>query len=187
MCIRDSSKMFSPSTLFGSPSVRLDMNGVPISGALPDAAGRPFFSPNTIVEKRQRGSEGSNGHSSGRSSIESLGKDTMSEFLAPGDSKASEADQIFGMHHDKQPKYRVSPALLPSNPPLFGPESNEIDGMLCAASPMRDIGLPPRPAGRQLSTPTRHPTHLLSLIHISEPTRLLSISYAVFCLKKKKK
>src|SRR5678816_3476229 len=28
-------------------------------------------------------------------------------------------------------------------------------------------------------------TLLLSLIHISEPTRLLSISYAVFCLKKK--
>eukprot|EP00658_Telonema_sp_P-2_P058207 TRINITY_DN46653_c0_g1_i1.p1 TRINITY_DN46653_c0_g1~~TRINITY_DN46653_c0_g1_i1.p1 ORF type:complete len:226 (-),score=66.01 TRINITY_DN46653_c0_g1_i1:73-750(-) len=28
--------------------------------------------------------------------------------------------------------------------------------------------------------------HSLSLIHISEPTRLLSISYAVFCLKKKK-
>ena len=27
----------------------------------------------------------------------------------------------------------------------------------------------------------------LSLIHISKPTRLLSISYAVFCLKKKKK
>ena len=25
---------------------------------------------------------------------------------------------------------------------------------------------------------------ILSLIHISEPTRLLSISYAVFCLKK---
>eukprot|EP00658_Telonema_sp_P-2_P072722 TRINITY_DN61825_c0_g1_i2.p1 TRINITY_DN61825_c0_g1~~TRINITY_DN61825_c0_g1_i2.p1 ORF type:complete len:166 (-),score=35.75 TRINITY_DN61825_c0_g1_i2:111-608(-) len=29
--------------------------------------------------------------------------------------------------------------------------------------------------------------HILSLIHISEPTRLLSISYAVFCLKKKNK
>ena len=27
----------------------------------------------------------------------------------------------------------------------------------------------------------------LSLIHISEPTRLLSISYAVFCLKKNNK
>src|SRR5678815_3662934 len=30
-------------------------------------------------------------------------------------------------------------------------------------------------------------TQVLSLIHISEPTRLLSISYAVFCLKKKTK
>ena len=28
--------------------------------------------------------------------------------------------------------------------------------------------------------------HALSLIHISEPTRRLSISYAVFCLKKKR-
>eukprot|EP00658_Telonema_sp_P-2_P050721 TRINITY_DN3874_c0_g3_i14.p1 TRINITY_DN3874_c0_g3~~TRINITY_DN3874_c0_g3_i14.p1 ORF type:complete len:455 (+),score=107.91 TRINITY_DN3874_c0_g3_i14:55-1419(+) len=35
---------------------------------------------------------------------------------------------------------------------------------------------------------TQNPvTNELSLIHISEPTRLLSISYAVFCLKKKKK
>ena len=32
-----------------------------------------------------------------------------------------------------------------------------------------------------------NPVSDLSLIHISEPTRLLSISYAVFCLKKKKK
>eukprot|EP00658_Telonema_sp_P-2_P082868 TRINITY_DN8838_c0_g1_i1.p1 TRINITY_DN8838_c0_g1~~TRINITY_DN8838_c0_g1_i1.p1 ORF type:complete len:138 (-),score=26.71 TRINITY_DN8838_c0_g1_i1:35-448(-) len=31
-----------------------------------------------------------------------------------------------------------------------------------------------------------HKDSVLSLIHISEPTRLLSISYAVFCLKKKK-
>src|SRR5678816_4665228 len=31
----------------------------------------------------------------------------------------------------------------------------------------------------------RETYHMLSLIHISEPTRLLSISYAVFCLKKK--
>eukprot|EP00825_Cyclidium_porcatum_P014701 TRINITY_DN17986_c0_g1_i2.p1 TRINITY_DN17986_c0_g1~~TRINITY_DN17986_c0_g1_i2.p1 ORF type:complete len:109 (-),score=22.95 TRINITY_DN17986_c0_g1_i2:7-333(-) len=29
--------------------------------------------------------------------------------------------------------------------------------------------------------------YMLSLIHISEPTRLGMISYAVFCLKKKKK
>src|SRR5450756_550699 len=32
-----------------------------------------------------------------------------------------------------------------------------------------------------------HPVCVLSLIHISEPTRLGMISYAVFCLKKKKK
>ena len=31
----------------------------------------------------------------------------------------------------------------------------------------------------------RSGVYTLSLIHISEPTRLLSISYAVFCLKKK--
>ena len=31
------------------------------------------------------------------------------------------------------------------------------------------------------------PCELLSLIHISEPTRQAEISYAVFCLKKKKK
>eukprot|EP00658_Telonema_sp_P-2_P028252 TRINITY_DN21684_c0_g1_i11.p1 TRINITY_DN21684_c0_g1~~TRINITY_DN21684_c0_g1_i11.p1 ORF type:complete len:228 (+),score=51.75 TRINITY_DN21684_c0_g1_i11:138-821(+) len=52
----------------------------------------------------------------------------------------------------------------------------------------------PTPARAPASTTTR-PTSVsttrtangLSLIHISEPTRLLSISYAVFCLKKKKK
>src|SRR5674536_280057 len=49
------------------------------------------------------------------------------------------------------------------------------------------------PAGRptRIPLPTTRvpPTAIglwLSLIHISEPTRLLSISYAVFCLKKKK-
>ena len=33
---------------------------------------------------------------------------------------------------------------------------------------------------------TMHMGLLLSLIHISEPTRQAEISYAVFCLKKKK-
>ena len=33
----------------------------------------------------------------------------------------------------------------------------------------------------------RHMVYILSLIHISEPTRQAEISYAVFCLKKKKK
>src|SRR5450756_2774382 len=38
-----------------------------------------------------------------------------------------------------------------------------------------------------LHTHLREPGRELSLIHISEPTRLGMISYAVFCLKKKKK
>eukprot|EP00658_Telonema_sp_P-2_P056963 TRINITY_DN45425_c0_g1_i1.p1 TRINITY_DN45425_c0_g1~~TRINITY_DN45425_c0_g1_i1.p1 ORF type:complete len:200 (+),score=38.39 TRINITY_DN45425_c0_g1_i1:124-723(+) len=42
-------------------------------------------------------------------------------------------------------------------------------------------------AGSGLDKTHSGTAHILSLIHISEPTRLLSISYAVFCLKKKKK
>src|SRR5665647_2614180 len=34
--------------------------------------------------------------------------------------------------------------------------------------------------------PCTRPAFILSLIHISEPTRRTPISYAVFCLKKKK-
>src|SRR5660398_281139 len=45
----------------------------------------------------------------------------------------------------------------------------------------RHAGLPPHAGG----SPAVYPD--LSLIHISEPTRLRRISYAVFCLKKKKK
>ena len=42
-------------------------------------------------------------------------------------------------------------------------------------------------AGGNFNLSPPSPCINLSLIHISEPTRLLSISYAVFCLKKKKK
>eukprot|EP00658_Telonema_sp_P-2_P001493 TRINITY_DN10557_c0_g1_i3.p1 TRINITY_DN10557_c0_g1~~TRINITY_DN10557_c0_g1_i3.p1 ORF type:complete len:1006 (+),score=146.51 TRINITY_DN10557_c0_g1_i3:74-3091(+) len=47
------------------------------------------------------------------------------------------------------------------------------------------VSLPEETFGTPNSATT--PLQYLSLIHISEPTRLLSISYAVFCLKKKKK
>lgn len=171
--VDEHSKMFSPSTLFGSPSIRLDQNGVPMNGA-DQGAIRTFLSPPSILDaKRHRGSEGSNGHSSGRSSIESLGAksngvDTVSEFLAPGNSKVSEPDQMYTAQQDGK-KFRVSPALLPSVgshvPPFFesGTGTNE-DGLM-AASPMRDIGLPPRPSSannqaRQLSTPTRPFGHM---------------------------
>src|SRR5450756_2627592 len=43
-----------------------------------------------------------------------------------------------------------------------------------------------RQAGVQSDRERRAPVLRLSLIHISEPTRLGMISYAVFCLKKKK-
>src|SRR5660398_319190 len=42
------------------------------------------------------------------------------------------------------------------------------------------------PEGSQSSHRLLHIEHPLSLIHISEPTRLRRISYAVICLKKKK-
>eukprot|EP00658_Telonema_sp_P-2_P073487 TRINITY_DN6256_c0_g1_i3.p1 TRINITY_DN6256_c0_g1~~TRINITY_DN6256_c0_g1_i3.p1 ORF type:complete len:137 (-),score=33.04 TRINITY_DN6256_c0_g1_i3:77-487(-) len=46
---------------------------------------------------------------------------------------------------------------------------------------------PTTPFAKSQSLGPDEPASRLSLIHISEPTRLLSISYAVFCLKKKKK
>eukprot|EP00658_Telonema_sp_P-2_P050620 TRINITY_DN38642_c0_g1_i1.p1 TRINITY_DN38642_c0_g1~~TRINITY_DN38642_c0_g1_i1.p1 ORF type:complete len:117 (-),score=29.19 TRINITY_DN38642_c0_g1_i1:124-474(-) len=58
-----------------------------------------------------------------------------------------------------------------------------------ASSPLRPLQDGSGSAATQLTTTTTDPDPLsdLSLIHISEPTRLLSISYAVFCLKKKNK
>src|SRR5674536_302333 len=54
----------------------------------------------------------------------------------------------------------------------------------CASAASRSVvTTTPLPA----ASPSSFTTYGLSLIHISEPTRLLSISYAVFCLKKKKK
>src|SRR5665647_3842025 len=50
-----------------------------------------------------------------------------------------------------------------------------------ASNPDTDLGV--LLGDIQASTPAMH----LSLIHISEPTRRTPISYAVFCLKKKKK
>eukprot|EP00658_Telonema_sp_P-2_P050656 TRINITY_DN38681_c0_g1_i1.p1 TRINITY_DN38681_c0_g1~~TRINITY_DN38681_c0_g1_i1.p1 ORF type:complete len:110 (-),score=0.93 TRINITY_DN38681_c0_g1_i1:25-354(-) len=53
---------------------------------------------------------------------------------------------------------------------------------LCASL---TLTTPVRPRGGTPGCPSAAEVKL-SLIHISEPTRLLSISYAVFCLKKKK-
>src|SRR5680860_1818109 len=55
-----------------------------------------------------------------------------------------------------------------------------VEGACACATPLRER--------RALHGVVQQGTHLvLSLIHISEPTRRTPISYAVFCLKKKKK
>src|SRR5674536_73827 len=62
------------------------------------------------------------------------------------------------------------------------------DGASSSPAVSRETG----PGAEQVMTDEANPTappgpvsrETLSLIHISEPTRLLSISYAVFCLKK---
>src|SRR5665648_1200223 len=51
------------------------------------------------------------------------------------------------------------------------------------AAHTRALAAEPPPGRRDLRA--RHEQYNLSLIHISEPTRLGMISYAVFCLKKK--
>src|SRR5678815_3459064 len=48
-----------------------------------------------------------------------------------------------------------------------------------------DISLPDGSGLELMAEGEKRQGWKLSLIHISEPTRLLSISYAVFCLKKK--
>ena len=58
--------------------------------------------------------------------------------------------------------------------------------LLASLEPFGFIGLGWFEAGARSFYNSKKPVYL-SLIHISEPTRLLSISYAVFCLKKKKK
>eukprot|EP00658_Telonema_sp_P-2_P036099 TRINITY_DN2616_c0_g1_i6.p1 TRINITY_DN2616_c0_g1~~TRINITY_DN2616_c0_g1_i6.p1 ORF type:complete len:149 (-),score=32.79 TRINITY_DN2616_c0_g1_i6:90-536(-) len=68
----------------------------------------------------------------------------------------------------------------------FGQTSSAPFGQIAPAAP-----LPPSEASGPAAVVEETEPDLtglvLSLIHISEPTRLLSISYAVFCLKKKKK
>ena len=62
--------------------------------------------------------------------------------------------------------------------------------VLCAAmalgAALAPLTQPARAADAFPNKPIRIVVPFLSLIHISEPTRPLYISYAVFCLKKKR-
>src|SRR5674536_76873 len=98
------------------------------------------------------------------------------------------------------PKYRSTVKRSPSKPliivphtlseltgPAFGHDAiQENDNDLTKQHKGEPLGERIIVHGRVLDEDKR-PVSELSLIHISEPTRLLSISYAVFCLKKKKK
>src|SRR5665648_498999 len=57
---------------------------------------------------------------------------------------------------------------------------------LCEIKSFDSIDNAPEEKERGITINTAHVEYALSLIHISEPTRLGMISYAVFCLKKKK-
>src|SRR5678815_3528180 len=61
---------------------------------------------------------------------------------------------------------------LTGGEPTLRPDIVEIVGRIASIDGAQDVAMTTNAV-------------LLSLIHISEPTRLLSISYAVFCLKKK--
>eukprot|EP00658_Telonema_sp_P-2_P022359 TRINITY_DN18936_c0_g1_i19.p1 TRINITY_DN18936_c0_g1~~TRINITY_DN18936_c0_g1_i19.p1 ORF type:complete len:347 (+),score=111.51 TRINITY_DN18936_c0_g1_i19:40-1080(+) len=116
--------------------------------------------------------------------------------------RAGIVDWIVEMHA----KFRMQPAVLYLAINVLdrfmavsvdAPSSNTVLGCACLliAAKIEEI-YPPKVRDIRRTLPTISATQLckmerlilnLSLIHISEPTRLLSISYAVFCLKKKKK
>eukprot|EP00658_Telonema_sp_P-2_P058960 TRINITY_DN4759_c0_g2_i1.p1 TRINITY_DN4759_c0_g2~~TRINITY_DN4759_c0_g2_i1.p1 ORF type:complete len:280 (-),score=66.02 TRINITY_DN4759_c0_g2_i1:65-904(-) len=67
------------------------------------------------------------------------------------------------------------------------PDESVVMSMLYKKGGGDEWGAQPSTIDKPKDAPTKKKVLFLSLIHISEPTRLLSISYAVFCLKKKKK
>eukprot|EP00658_Telonema_sp_P-2_P059339 TRINITY_DN48193_c0_g1_i2.p1 TRINITY_DN48193_c0_g1~~TRINITY_DN48193_c0_g1_i2.p1 ORF type:complete len:141 (+),score=34.07 TRINITY_DN48193_c0_g1_i2:92-514(+) len=97
----------------------------------------------------------------------------------------------------KEGEMFVLPGRIPHSPQRFADTvglviererlAGELDGLRYYVNDQNEDVLwqrffPVKDLGKQLKPLIEE----LSLIHISEPTRLLSISYAVFCLKKKK-
>src|SRR5450756_2698870 len=78
---------------------------------------------------------------------------------------------------------------FPRGRPPYSFQGNLRRPRLAPRHAVRDETSPPAPLhpSSRNACRTRRAPRMLSLIHISEPTRLGMISYAVFCLKKKKK
>src|SRR5664279_3165995 len=79
-------------------------------------------------------------------------------------------------------------STMPSNSVVRSPGGDVMTGALVIDNATRYEGAiePGGGSWTNATTSTMSPTLGLSLIHISEPTRRTPISYAVFCLKKKK-
>src|SRR5678809_1601681 len=97
--------------------------------------------------------------------------------------------------HVDHGKTTLTAALTKIGAERFGGECKAYD-QIDAAPEEKARGITISTAHVEYESPTRHYAHVdcpghadyvLSLIHISEPTRQAEISYAVFCLKKKKK
>src|SRR5450756_3045099 len=95
----------------------------------------------------------------------------------------------------RHPRRSLAAGRLGVEAPLTGKHEVRADYLLAEAhdlrnelDPARDTGPAERDKPRAETAGGARAGGLeLSLIHISEPTRLGMISYAVFCLKKKKK
>ena len=84
----------------------------------------------------------------------------------------------------------ISNALVYASPALsYGKHTIEVEGAACTFTLKNAEIINHGPAPQLVATVDDAVTQgeHLSLIHISEPTRLGMISYAVFCLKKKKR
>eukprot|EP00658_Telonema_sp_P-2_P031836 TRINITY_DN23740_c0_g1_i2.p1 TRINITY_DN23740_c0_g1~~TRINITY_DN23740_c0_g1_i2.p1 ORF type:complete len:139 (+),score=17.54 TRINITY_DN23740_c0_g1_i2:136-552(+) len=106
-------------------------------------------------------------------------RSTLSSSSAASDVYKRQLQKSIQLHHHHQSPSQNQIQFNHSKPLRLKPEiRQQVWSQYRSQPPGRQVKILPQFACR--------PTLVLSLIHISEPTRLLSISYAVFCLKKKK-
>src|SRR5450756_780569 len=113
---------------------------------------------------------------------------TLDEFMTAVDPGVSERTRETNLRNavKREQARRLARGLYASNVGVFRDKTPNV--LLVASKAAPDSVLVYHTALEAhgvAHTPAR--TVYLSLIHISEPTRLGMISYAVFCLKKKKK
>src|SRR5450756_1296828 len=121
---------------------------------------------------------------------EYLATSLMPNLKSLTEKYVGESVRFYIEENDRQTICIVYPRLFRDSYVI--PEIRLEIGALAAWTPFTDTTIQPYAAERyprqfkQAGTVIRT-VQVLSLIHISEPTRLGMISYAVFCLKKKKK